>query len=113
MLAALAATRQARRMTGGGLLELILLSMAWLFFLGGLAANYQVLRRSLRAKAGEAVPSGLGFVPGVVGSLTVFFTIPALAKYGVDVPWPWLWILLPLLVDPYCLGGLVLLLVRK
>jgi len=100
-------------MTGGGLLELILLSMAWLFFLGGLAANYQVLRRSLRAKAGEAVPSGLGFVPGVVGSLTVFFTIPALAKYGVDVPWPWLWILLPLLVDPYCLGGLVLLLVRK
>jgi len=31
----------------------------------------------------------------------------------VDVPWPWLWILLPLLVDPYCLGGLVLLLGRK
>jgi hypothetical protein len=72
-----------------------------------------VLRRSLRAKEGEAVPSSLGFVPGVAGSLTVFFTIPALAKYGIDVPWPWLWILLPLVLDPYCLGGLVLLLTRK
>ena len=28
-------------MTGGALLELILISMGWLFFLGGLAANYQ------------------------------------------------------------------------
>ncbi|HEY3077622.1 MAG TPA: hypothetical protein VGJ74_20820 [Burkholderiales bacterium] len=100
-------------MTGGGLLELILLSMGWLFFAGGLAANYQVLRKSLRAKPDEQIPSSLGFVPGVVGSITVFFTIPALAKYGIDVPWPWLWILLPLLIDPYCLGGLVLLLVRK
>src|SRR2546428_12902698 len=100
MLAALAATRQARRMTGGGLLELILLSMAWLFFLGGLAANYQVLRRSLRAKAGEAVPPGLGFVPRVVGSLTVFFTIPALAKYGVDVPRPRRRVLPSLLLAP-------------
>jgi hypothetical protein len=100
-------------MTGGALLELILLSMAWLFFLAGLAANYQVLRKSLKAKPDERLPSSLGVIPGVVGSITVFFTIPALAKYGVDVPWPWLWILLPLLVDPYCLGGLVLLLVRK
>jgi hypothetical protein len=100
-------------MTGGGLLELILLSMAWLFFAAGLAANYQVLRKSLKAKRGEAIPSSLGFVPGVVGSLAVFFTIPALGKYGVEVPLPWLWILLPLLIDPYCLGGLVLLLVRK
>jgi len=100
-------------MTGGGLLELILLSMAWLFFAAGLAANYHVLRKSLKAKRGEAIPSSLGLVPGVVGSLAVFFTIPALGKYGVEVPLPWLWILLPLLIDPYCLGGLVLLLVRK
>jgi hypothetical protein len=113
MVAGASRTRQARPVTGGGLLELILLSMAWLFFVGGVAANYQVLRRQVRAKEGEAVPSSLGFVPGVVGSLTVFFTIPALAKYGIEVHWPWLWILLPLLIDPYCLGGLVLLLVRK
>ena len=102
-------------MTGGGLLELILLSMAWLFFVGGIAANWHVLRRQLKRKsADEQVPSGLGFVPGVAGSLTVFFPIPALAKYGAEVPWPWLWIVLPLLIDPYCLGGfLLLLLVRK
>ena len=97
-------------MTGGGLLEIILLSMAWFFFLGGLAANYLVLVRSLQAKPG---PAGLGFIPGVAGSITVFFSIPALASYGVDVPWPWLWILLPLFLDPYCIGGLVLLLLRK
>jgi hypothetical protein len=95
-------------MTGGNLIGLILLSMGWLFFLGGLALNVQVLRRALRAKPGESVPSGLGFLPGVVGSLTVFFSIPALAGFGVEVPWPWLWILLPLALDPYCLGGLFL-----
>ena len=100
-------------MTGGGLLELILLSMGWLFLLGGLAVNYQVLARSLKAKPDEPVPSGLGFLPGVVGSITVFFTIPAAAKYGVEAPWPWLWIVLPLLLDPYCIAGLVLLLSRK
>ena len=100
-------------MTGGGLLGLILLSMAWLFFLGGIAANYQALRVSLRAKESERVPSGLGFVPGVVGSLTVFFTIPTLAGAGIEVPWPWLWILLPLVADPYCLGGFLLTAFRK
>jgi len=96
-------------MTGGGLLELILLSMGWLFFLGGLAANYHVLARALKAKPG----SGLGFIPGVVGSITVFFSVPALTRYGIEVPWPWLWILLPLVIDPYCIGGLVLLVLRK
>src|SRR6476659_9201333 len=100
-------------MTGGALLELILISMGWLFFLAGLAANYHVLRKSLKAKPDEALPSNLGFFPGVSGSVTVFFTIPTLARYGVDVPWPWLWIVLPLLIDPYCAGGLVLLMLRK
>jgi hypothetical protein len=95
-------------MSGGDLVGLILLSMGWLFFLGGLAANFHVLRLSLRAKEGERVPSGLGFVPGVVGSLTVFFSLPALARFGVEAPWPWLWILLPLALDPYCLGGFLL-----
>lgn len=93
-------------MSGGGLLGLILLSMAWLFFLGGLAANYAVLKKSLSVKSDERAASSLGFVPGVVGSLSVFFTIPALATHGVEVPWPWLWILLPLFLDPYCLGAL-------
>jgi hypothetical protein len=95
-------------MTGGDLVGLILLSMGWLFFLGGLAMNFHALRRSLRAKEGERTPSGLGFVPGVVGSLTLFFSIPALARFGVEAPWPWLWILLPLALDPYCLGGFLL-----
>ena len=87
--------------------------MAWLFFLAGLVANYQALRRSLKTAAGERVPSNLGFAPGVVGSIAVFFTIPAVAKYGWEVPWPWLWIALPLFVDPYCVPGIVLLLLRK
>jgi hypothetical protein len=43
----------------------------------------------------------------------VLFTIAALAKYGIEAPWPWLWILLPLAIDPYCLPIVVLLLVRK
>ena len=95
-------------MTGGYLVGLILLSMGWLFFLGGLALNIHVLRLTLRAREGERVPSGPGFLPGVVGSLTVFFSLPALAGMGIAMPWPWLWILLPLVLDPYCLGALVL-----
>ena len=79
-------------MSGGALLALILISMGWLFFLAGLAANSHARRKKTRAR--------LGFAPGVVGSITAFFTIPALAKYGVEVPWPWLWIVLPLLIEP-------------
>jgi hypothetical protein len=105
--------RQAPRMTGGNLIGLILLSMGWLYFLGGLAANYQVLRKSVKAKEGEPIPSGMGFMPGVVGSLTVFFSLPALAGLGVQAPWPWLWILLPLVLDPYCLGALLLMAFRR
>src|SRR5258706_4562983 len=114
MVAAPARTRQARAMTGGGLLELILLSMAWLFFVGGIAANWHVLRRQLRRKsADEQVPSGLGFVPGVAGSLTVFFTISALAKYGAEVAWPRLWIELPVVIAPHCLFGVLSLLLLR
>ena len=87
-------------MTSGALLGLMLISMGWLFFLGGLAANYQALRAAKR---------GLGPLPALVGSLTVFFSLPALGKYGVEVPWPWLWILLPFALDPW----LVLLLRRS
>jgi hypothetical protein len=66
-------------MTGTGFLGLILLSMAWLLVLA--AAFFRQ-----RAMA------------GIAGSVAVFFSIPALARYGVDVPWPWLWILLPLVL---------------
>ena len=89
--------------SGGAFLGLVVLSMAWLFFLLGLAANYRLLHPRVR----------LGFLPGVVGSLAAFFTIPALAKYGVEVPWPWLWILLPLALDPGCLAWIVLRLLQK
>lgn len=67
-------------MSGGAFLGLILLSMAWLFFLVGLAANYRLLHPQVR----------LGFLP-----------------------WPWLWILLPLALDPGCVGWIVLRLRQK
>ena len=60
---------------------------------GGALVGLVLLRR--RAKP------GLGPLPGIVGSLTVFFSLPALTNYGLDVPWPWLWILLPLGIDPW------------
>ncbi|MGQ0547698.1 MAG: hypothetical protein ACT4P3_20615 [Betaproteobacteria bacterium] len=100
-------------MTGTGLIALILISMGWLFYLYCLVLHYALLRRSLNAKPGEYVASSLGFVPGVAGSITAFFTVGQLAGYGVDVPWPWLWILLPLFIDPYAVPIFVLLMIRK
>ena len=97
-------------MTGAGLLALLLLSMGWLFFLGGLAANIQAVRRF---QTHGVAPRGLGPLPGVIGSVTMFFSVPALARFGVDLSWPWVWILAPLVLDPLCIGGLVLLLRRK
>ena len=91
-------------MTGGSLVGLILLSMAWLFFAAGSVMNFSVMRMARRAKEGEPVPSGILVIPGVAGSLAAFFTLPALARYGIEAPWPWLWILLPLFLDVYCLG---------
>jgi hypothetical protein len=83
-------------MSGAGLLGLILLSMGWLFFVVGAALNFQAWRRGRRA----AIP----VLPGVVGSLAALFTLGPLAQYGIDAPWPWLWILLPLFLDVHCLG---------
>lgn len=94
-------------------MSLILLAIAWLFFIGGLVVHYQLLWRSRKAKEGEEVPSNLGFLPGLVGALAVFFTIPELARYGIEVPWPWLWIVLPLLIDPFGLGMFVLVLAGR
>ncbi len=68
-------------MTGGMYLELVLISMGWLFFAVGLAM-------------------GVRFLPGVAGSIAAFLSIPAAAHFGIEVPWPWLWILLPLALDP-------------
>ena len=82
-------------MTGVSLLALILISMGWLFCLAGLAINYRTKGR------------GIPLLPGLVGSVTVFFSIPPLIQRGVDVPWPWLWILLPLVLDPGCVPGLL------
>ena len=81
-------------MSGIGLLALVLISMGWLFFLAGAAINW-------RSRP------GIPLLPGLVGSVTVFFSLPPLIQRGVDVPWPWLWILLPLILDPGCLPGLL------
>jgi len=91
-------------MSGGTLVGLVLLSMGWLFFAGGAVTNFSVLRRAMKARDGDPLPSGIPLLPGVVGSLAAFFTLPALARYGIEAPWPWLWILLPLVLDVYCLG---------
>lgn len=96
-------------MSGGYVIGLVLLSMAWLFFVAGAALNFRVWRLSLKAKEGHRVPSGIPFLPGVVGSIAAFLTLPLLAKHAqLELPWPWFWILLPLFLDVYCLGGIVL-----
>jgi hypothetical protein len=93
MLAALRGPRQADGMTAGGLVGLVLLSMAWLYALAGLALNgYAFLKRS---------PGPWVFLPAVAASLAVFFSVPVFARLGLELPWPWLWILLPLALDPY------------
>jgi len=85
-------------MTGTDFLALVLVSMGWLFFLAGLAVNYSARRRSR---------PGIPLLPGLIGSVTVFFSLPPLIQRGMDVPWPWLWILLPLVLDPGCVPGLL------
>ena len=100
-------------MTGEAFFGLGLLSMGWLFFLAGLVANYRALIKAFKSPGGSPRSSGLGPLPGVVGSLTVFWSVAALLKSGVPIAWPWLWILLPLVIDPYCAGGLVLRALRK
>jgi hypothetical protein len=87
-------------MSGGALIGLVLLSMAWCFFVFGLVIHWPLLRKRLK---GAPVPAGMGFLPSVVGSVAVFFTLPLLQGYGIDIPLPWLWILLPLVSDPYLL----------
>jgi hypothetical protein len=75
-------------MTGMDLLGLVLLSMGWLFSLGALAFNLADRRRPLR------------YWPGVAGSLTVLVTLPMFPARGVEIAWPWFWVLLPFVLDP-------------
>ncbi|MGW8270531.1 MAG: hypothetical protein ACWGNS_08750 [Burkholderiales bacterium] len=99
-------------MSGAYLLGLIGISMASLFAVAGLVINFQVWRAARRAKAGERVASGIPILPGVVGSVTLFFLIPQLkARFGIELPWPFFWILLPLVLDLQGLGGWLLALV--
>lgn len=101
-------------MSGGFLLGLIGFSMASLFALAGLAINAQVWRASRRARPGERVASGIPILPGVVGSLTLFFLIPQLkTRFGFELPWPFFWILLPLVLDLQGLGGWLLALLGR
>lgn len=88
-------------MSGGALLGLVLLSMAWLFSLAGLALNLARKDRPLR------------YWPGVAGSLTVLFSLPVFPRFGVEVAWPWLWILLPFVLDPGCLPTVVVAVLRR
>lgn len=99
----------ASAVSGGYLLGLIGISMASLFALAGLVMNFQVWRAAQRAKPGERLPAGIPFLPGIVGSVTLFFLLPLVHKHlGIDVPWPFFWILLPLFLDLQGLGGIVL-----
>ena len=86
-------------MSGSALLGLIVLSMAWLFFALGAAINLQALRKAR---------SGVPVLPGVVGSLAAFFTVALLQP-----PWPWLWIVMPLFLDVYCIPRFALVLWRR
>ncbi|KPK04452.1 MAG: hypothetical protein AMJ64_13650 [Betaproteobacteria bacterium SG8_39] len=99
-------------MSGGYLLGLIGISMASLFALAGLLMNFHAWRTARRARPGARAAAGIPILPGVVGSVTLFFLIPQLTtRFGLEVPWPFFWILLPLFLDLRGLGGLLLALV--
>jgi len=96
-------------MSGGFLLGLLGISMASLFALAGLIMNYQVWRAALRAAPGEHVASGIPLLPGIAGSLALFFLIPQLkTRFAIELPWPFFWILLPLALDMQGAGGFLL-----
>ena len=86
-------------MSGSALLGLIAVSMAWLFFVWGAVINLQALRTGR-----DAIP----VLPGIAGSLAAFFTVAWLQP-----PWPWLWIVAPLLLDAGCALRLVFVLARR
>ena len=96
-------------MSGGYLLGLIGISMASLFALAGLVINFQAWRAARRAGPGTPVAPGIPILPGVVGSVTLFFLLPQLrARFGLELPWPFAWVLLPLVLDLQGPGGWLL-----
>jgi hypothetical protein len=87
---------------------LILISMLCLFFVGGMIVNWGAFWQQTHRKEGERAWSSIGPIPGIAGSIFMFFGVGAAMKLGYDIPWPWLWILLPLFLDPFCLGWVLL-----
>jgi uncharacterized membrane protein len=95
--------------SGSQILLIVVLPILCLFVVGGMAMNLRSWWIGLRAREGEVVPSGVLFIFGILGAVLAYATVGWIRKYfGVDVPWPWLWIVLPLFLDVYCLGGFVL-----
>lgn len=89
----------------------VVLPMLWLFVGAGIWMNLSSWWIGLHAKEGERVPSGVLFVFGILGAFLAYITVGLITKYlDVSVPWPWLWVALPLFLDVYCLGGFVLML---
>lgn len=88
-------------------LGLAVLAFVWLLALGMLWVNAYVWWLARHAKEGERVPSGFPLVAGGVCAYVVFASLPVAKRLGIEVPWPWLWIALPLLLDMQGLGGLI------
>ena len=96
-------------MTRPQIVAIVGLSLGWLFILAGMAMNFISWRAGLRAKEGDPVPSGVLFIFGILGAVLAYNTIEVIEKhFAVSVPWPWLWTVLPLFLDMYCAGGLML-----
>jgi hypothetical protein len=98
-------------MSGGFLFGLVLASMLWLFFIFGAVVNFQVWRAWRRAEIGQRVPSGIPFLPGLFGAIAMFLTLPTFARWLGWQPGWWGMVLLPLplVLDVYCLGWILLL----
>ena len=79
------------------------------FIIMGMVMNAQVWWIALHAKEGDQIPSGVTFIFGLLGAGLVWMMLPMISKIsGAEVPWPWAWVALPLFLDVYCLGALVL-----
>jgi hypothetical protein len=85
------------------------LLLLWLLVFGGMAMNLKSWWMGLHAREGERVPSGVLFIFGLLGAFLAYVSIGLVRKtFQLDIPWPWLWVMLPLFLDVYCLGGFVL-----
>ncbi len=98
-------------MSGKFLLGLVVASMLWLFFVLGAAVNFQVWRAWSKARVGERVPRGIPFLPGLLGAVAMFLTLPTVEQWLGWQPGWWNFALLPLplVLDVYCLGWILLL----